>query len=150
MDRLRALAPVFEQVAGETRTHPHGPIPAAFLMAIAWGESSFEPRAVGPPIAGSSARALGLMQVLDTHAGREMFAWAPELAFRPTRDQLLEPLPNVRSGASLLLTDFGFGTNIVETLRRYGGFVTADPGSYIGKVESRFAYLSALRLAGRI
>ena len=55
--RLEAVTPVFDQVSRESGANPRGPIPATFMMSIAWTESAFRPTAVGPAIAGTSARA---------------------------------------------------------------------------------------------
>ena len=148
--RLEPLIPIFEQVSRETRGHPRGPIPATLLMAIAWTESAFRPSVKGPALAGGRV-AVGLMQVLNTHVGRAMYGSIdPALAFTLRASGLTDPLTNVRAGAWLLFEDFAYGTDIWRTLAAYGGFVKTSPRDYIGKVQSRYFWLWARRLTGRL
>ena len=72
-------------------------LPVSLLLAVARGESNFDPGAV------SSANARGVMQILWPGTGRE-------LGFR-SADELHQPCPNIDAGARYLS----------ELLKRYQG-----------------------------
>jgi len=89
----------------KTAAQAHG-LPEILLLAVARGESAFD------PLARSSANAYGLMQILWPGTARHLGI--------ESREQLLKPCTNVDAGARYLR----------ELLNRYGGNLHRALGAY--------------------
>lgn len=98
----------------------------ALVAGLMVRESAGDPTAMGPPLP-SGQQARGLMQVLPSNLEG---MGIPE-------DQWHDPRTNLEAGIRVLLdppTPYG-RDDIDEVLARYGGFVTADPRSYVREVQ---------------
>lgn len=135
--RLNAVRPAFAQVAQETG------VPQSFLEAIAWGESSFRPEIVGPPIGAGPHRAYGLMQIHSANWPLLESQGVWENADQDWKD----PRQNIRAGIWDLRRK-GLGDDDIElVLKRYGGFRTVDHKPYVNDVLNRATFLWLDRIA---
>lgn len=116
LERAWRLFSKKESQSEVTATFPYGrcfkaaaqahDLPEILLLAVARGESAFD------PLARSSANAYGLMQILWPGTARHLGI--------ESREQLLEPCTNVDAGARYLR----------ELLNRYGGNLHRALGAY--------------------
>jgi len=135
--RLEAVRPVFRRVADREG------VPQAFLEAIAWTESSFRVEAVGPKIGSGDDRAHGLMQI----ASFNFSALVRDGVWTDPDHDWRDPERNILAGA-WDLRGKGLGDDDVgDVLKRYGGFVTADPSQYIRRILTRSTWLWVDRIA---
>lgn len=123
-NRLRQhdLAPLFVASGAAHGVSPY------MLAGIAAQESSMRPDVTGP----APHNAVGLMQVLPS--------WG--VTYGNLRDVTL----NVNAGAAILRGYYDAESgSTYGALKRYGGFVTVDPGPYVARVVG---YAFAFALAG--
>lgn len=122
-------------------------LPVSLVLAVARGESGFNPKAV------SSADALGIMQILWP-------ATAKELGFS-SRNQLFEPCSNIRAGTRYLrqlidmfngniylaTASYNYGpTNIKKQINKYNGRITNGAKGYssyilyhLGRIKENYS-----------
>lgn len=121
--------PLFVQVGAEKGVPPH------LLAAIAWTESALDETAVN-----SSTNASGLMQIIPTNFTRYGISQKP-----------LDPLGNIRAGASDLLAK-GYGKKpLRDVVKGYNGFRSESDTvklaafqRYYQRITARWIYLAGI------
>lgn len=142
LDRLISLRPALPAAhaiviaeAVQECEQIHG-LPVPLVLAVMWGESDFDVRAIGPANY-TGRRAKGAMQVHPV--------WLPALGL--SEAQLLEPATNIRAGCRILRHYIDRHDRLLTALNAYNGWAD-DANPYANDVLRRKGLLLATRREG--